>query len=189
MLRNSVTDQPTDTSDSYQTVSNIKLSLDATCRSNLRDTVVGIDFVPIILDNFQLINITFVAVFLLFLLSLRAKTDHEIQGINNFNHYLVTFQQSFSTCHIRSQFIGSNKTHHGLNPGSKIPVVAQEALQVVWIQQLFFTSVGFSCQLSPFIMNLLLLRPDCICGIRMTLHQPSCCFIQLTNLNKMRIVD
>ena len=98
------------------------------------------------------------------------------------NTNLVTFQKSFSAGDIGGEFVGRDQSHHRLNPGAEIAVVAEEALQIVGVEQLLLASVGFGRQLRPLFVDLFLFAVDRIRRVRMALHQPRSCFIQLTDL-------
>ena len=54
----------------------------------------------------------------------------------------MSFQKGLGTGDVRGELVAAHQAHHGLDPGGEVPEVAEEALQVVRVQQLLLAGIG-----------------------------------------------
>ena len=95
---------------------------------------------------------------------------------------LVTLQQSLGPRHVSGQLLGGDDTLHVDHPGHQVSVVAEEPLQVVRVQQLHLSLIGLAAQLSPLLVDSLLLLVDHLGAVLLCVHQIAGLLVQLLDL-------
>ena len=96
--------------------------------------------------------------------------------------FLVPLKESFSSGDISGKLVRADEALHAAHPGHQVPVVGEEPLQVVGVQELHLAQVALGREVSPLLVDVLLFLIDHLGALSMRVHQLAGLLVELVDL-------